>query len=71
MKYQTFEKIVSPERMQRYIDATMGNKQKAMQLYKYNVMLSHDLFSVICYFEIALRNAIDAQLKINMGYAMR
>ena len=67
MKYQTFEKIVSPERIQRYLEATAENKQKAMQLYKYNVMLSHDLFSVICYFEIALRNAIDAQLKINMG----
>jgi len=45
--------------MSRYVSATGGNTRKSMTLYRLNLRLSQELFSVISCFEIALRNAID------------
>lgn len=59
MKYEEFEKIMSPARMFRYWQASGNNSRKAMTLYRYNLRLSQEMFTVISCFEIALRNAID------------
>ena len=59
MKFQDFEKIMSTTRMMRYNIACNGNTKKAMTLYRLNLKLSQELFTVISCFEIALRNAID------------
>jgi hypothetical protein len=40
MRYQEFERIISAERMSRYVDACGGNTRKAMTLYRYNLQLS-------------------------------
>ena len=62
MEYLKFEKIVSPTRMHRYLDAVDGDTRKAMLLYRYNLKLSHEVFSIVSCFEVALRNAIDGLL---------
>lgn len=67
MKYSNFERILSPNRMLRYLTACNGNTRKAMTLYRYNLHLSHEMFTVISCFEVALRNAIDDQLKPSFG----
>jgi len=59
MKYSDFEHIMSIARMNRYITASSNNSKKAMTLYRKNLRLSQELFTVISCFEIALRNAID------------
>jgi hypothetical protein len=59
MKFQDFEKIMSSKRMTRYVIACNGNTKRAMTLYRLNLRLSQELFTVISCFEITLRNAID------------
>jgi len=61
MKYSDFEHIMSATRMNRYLTATGNNSRKAMTLYRKNLKLSQELFTVVSCFEIALRNAIDRQ----------
>lgn len=59
MIYSDFEKIITPARMGRYNASCGGNTRKTMTLYRKNMKLSQELFTVISCFEIALRNAID------------
>ena len=59
MRYSEFESIISAARMSRYLTACEGNTKKAMTLYRLNLRLSQELFTVISCFEVALRNAID------------
>ena len=48
--------------MGRYLAACNGDTRKAMTLYRYNLHLTQDVFTVISCFEVALRNAINARL---------
>ena len=59
MKYADFEKIMSPQRMERYVTACRGDTRKAMTLYRYNLQVSQEMFAIVGCFEVALRNAID------------
>ncbi len=43
--------------MQRYKDAAKGDTRKAMALYRYNLRLSQEMFTIVNCFEVALRNA--------------
>lgn len=67
MKYTDFERVMSKKRMGRYLTACQENTKKAMTLYRYNLKLSQETFTVISCFEVALRNAIDNQLSTNLG----
>lgn len=67
MKYTDFENIMTPARMYRYQAACGGNTRKAMTLYRKNLQLSQELFTVISCFEIALRNRIDAKCNSVLG----
>ena len=67
MKYIELEKILSAERMQKYVQACNGNTRRAMTLYRYNLKLSQELFTLISCFEVALRNRIDNQMVANHG----
>jgi hypothetical protein len=67
MRYSEFANIITNARMSRYLIATGGNSKKAMTLYRKNLQLSQELFTVISCFEIALRNAIDKQLSAVLG----
>ena len=59
MKYADFEKIMSLQRMERYVTACGGDTRKAMTLYRYNLQTSQKMFTIVSCLEVALRNAID------------
>lgn len=67
MKYGDFERFFSQKRLNRYVMACYGDKRKAMTLYRYNLRLSQEMFTVICCFEVSLRNAIDSELVPQLG----
>ena len=54
-------------RMSRYLASCKGNSKRAMTLYRKNLQLSQELFTIISCFEIALRNAIDKKLLQTIG----
>jgi hypothetical protein len=53
--------------MNRYEVATANDTRKAMTLYRRNLQLSQELFTVISCFEIALRNRIDVHYQTTLG----
>ena len=59
MKYSAFQDVMSDIRLDRYLTASGNNSRKAMTLYRKNLKLCQELFTVISCFEIALRNRID------------
>ena len=67
MKFKDFEHILSHSRIQRYVDACNGDTRKAMTLYRLNLHLSQEMFTIVSCFEVALRNAIDKNMIINFG----
>jgi len=67
MNFKQFEHIVSPKRMERYMIAAGKRKRKSMQIYNANLNLAKEVFVVLSYFEVALRNAIDQCLTPILG----
>lgn len=67
MKYSQFEHIISAKRLERYYFAMGKRKKKTMLLYNANLNLAKEIFVVISYFEVALRNAIDKCLSTQLG----
>lgn len=59
MRYTDFQRVMSTPRMNRYYLACGNNSRKAMTLYRLNLRLSQEMFTLISCFEVALRNAID------------
>lgn len=53
--------------MNRYLVACNGDKRRAMTLYRKNLKLSQELFTLISCFEVALRNAIDSYYNSHLG----
>lgn len=53
--------------MNRYLAACGGNTKKAMTLYRLNLRLSQEMFTVISCFEVALRNTIDNHYLTTLG----
>lgn len=67
MKYKEFANVMNEVRMNRYLVACGGNSRKAMTLYRKNLQLSQELFTLISCFEVALRNAIDKKCISTLG----
>lgn len=67
MKYIDFANVMTNARMNRYLSACGGNTRKAMTLYRKNLQLTQELFTVISCFEVALRNAIDTKVSPLLG----
>lgn len=67
MIFSEFERVISPKRMERYLIAMNGDTRKAMTLYRCNLHLSQEMFTIVSCFEIALRNAIDRRLVPMLG----
>lgn len=67
MKYVDFENIMSSSRMSRYLAATGNDSRKAMTLYRKNLKLSQEMFTIISCFEVALRNKINDQYVAQYG----
>lgn len=67
MKYTEFENALSAIRLRRYLTGCGNNSKKAMTLYRKNLRLSQELFTVISCFEITLRNQINNIYTISYG----
>lgn len=67
MKFIEFQEIISPERLQRYLTACKNDTKKTMTLYRLNLNLSQEVFTLLSVFEVALRNAIDRILSRQLG----
>lgn len=67
MRYSEFANILTHARMNRYLLACGGNTRKAMTLYRKNLRLTQELFTVISCFEVALRNKIDITVTNSLG----
>ncbi len=67
MKFTEFEETISPERMHRYVLACGNDTRRAMTLYRYNLKLSQEMFTLISCFEVSLRNRIDREMQVNFG----
>jgi hypothetical protein len=59
MKFSDYENAFSHPRLNRYLRAYQGKKNKALTAYRYNLKLSKEFYGVISVFEIVLRNSID------------
>ena len=46
MEYSQFERIMSAKRMKRYLEAMNNDTKKAMALYRYNLKLSQEMFTI-------------------------
>lgn len=66
MRYPDFEEIMSIARMSRYKTATPST-MKAMTLYRLNLKLSQQLFTIICCFEVTIRNKINIHMINHFG----
>lgn len=67
MKFTDFQNILSTERLNRYVAACDNDTRKAMSLYRLNLHLSQEVFTLLSCFEVALRNAIDRELTSRFG----
>lgn len=67
MKYVDFERFFSQKRLSRYVLACGSDTRKAMTLYRYNLRLAQEIFTIISCFEVSLRNAIDEKLVPILG----
>ncbi|MCM1029565.1 MAG: Abi family protein [Alloprevotella sp.] len=67
MKYSEFQSVLSGERLQRYLLACDNNTRNTMTLYRLNLNLSQEVFTLLSCFEVAIRNAIDRILTEQFG----
>jgi len=68
MRFVDFSNIISVACMGRYLTACSGDTRKAMTLYRLNLRLSQELFTVISVFEVALRNSICRHYSTRFGH---
>lgn len=59
MNFEDFKNIISEQRMNRYLLSVNRDTRKAQTLYRKNLKLSQEIFTIISCFEVALRNRID------------
>jgi len=67
MTYEDFEKAISTARLNRYLNACLGDKLKALELYRLNIELSQEFYAILSLFEIALRNTINEHYTIQFN----
>jgi hypothetical protein len=58
---------MSLTRMSRYLIACANDSRKARTLYRQNLRLSQELFTIISCFEVTLRNGIDSNFLASRG----
>ena len=59
MVFDDFKDIISEQRMNRYLFSVNNNTRNAQTLYRKNLKLSQEMFTIISCFEVALRNKIN------------
>jgi hypothetical protein len=63
MRYSEFERLISPQRLNRYKAACNNNTRKTLSLYRANIRMSQAFLAILGIFEVVLRNKIDAHYK--------
>jgi len=56
------EDWLSVPRFGRYLSECGGNRQRALEMYEWNLQLGHALLRDVAHFEVALRNAYDREM---------
>lgn len=67
MPNRHFHTAISYPRFSKYLAACSNNKNKALRLYRANILLSQKLYAVIGVFEVILRNSIDRHFEVLKG----
>lgn len=67
MKFSEFQHVLSEKRLQRYLFSCDNDTRKTMTLYRLNLNLSQEVFTLLSCFEVAVRNAIDRILIASLG----
>ena len=62
MNYDKLEIFLSKPRLERFLIASHGSKEKAIELYKANILLSEAYYPILSLFESFLRNFINRVL---------
>jgi len=60
----SFSSLIGPLRFQTYLDLVEGDEALAVELYDWNIRASGAFWELHTAFEVALRNKLDAQLKV-------
>ena len=60
--YEKLKDYLSEERLKTYLDFTNNDKEKAIELYDWNIILCESLYSLLSYFEVILRNICNNKL---------
>ncbi len=63
VKYSEYEIAFSTARLNKYLAAYNGNRNKALYLYRLNVKLCQKFYGMLNIFEVVLRNAINNHYK--------
>lgn len=64
MKYIDYEDVLSSARLGRFLKACSNKQDKALELYRLNIILSQNFYAILSMYEVALRNAIDKHYSI-------
>jgi hypothetical protein len=61
------DRVISQERLSRYLAATRGDIHSALHLYEHNIAVSESLFGFLHGLEVAVRNSIHHTLSHDLG----
>jgi hypothetical protein len=65
--WEFYENNFSKRRMASYLVESLGDVERAKNLYQWNVNVSAGFMEIICYLEVVLRNKINEKLKLKYG----
>ena len=62
MKYLKFERFVSKPRLDRFLIACGNDQERALELYKANIIISKSFYPILHLFEVFIRNTLNSLL---------
>lgn len=65
--YEKLETYLSKERLNKYLEMTSNNREKAVEPYKLNLNISKSFYILLSYFKIFLRNFCNNKLIKEVG----
>lgn len=65
--YEELEKFLSKQKLEPYLKETNGSKDKALNLFKYNLELSSQMYKALQIFELSTRNIFNIYLSRRYG----
>jgi hypothetical protein len=65
--FASIDRVISQERLSRYLAATKGDIGTALELYEHNIAISEALFGFLHGLEVAVRNSVHYTLRRDLG----